>query len=175
MRLERNSKQQWRISDLVPFELALLREIPQAGRPDGDERATRRLYPGLFVEPEAQPDEDNEWDELVHPSLRSVFESALQRIQQDLGEAVPTGQKEQGDELWQIEVPADHAEAWLSGLNQARLSLAERFDLYDDDDQPRSLPEPPTTLEQQMLWRAALQTELYGYVMEWILENVIDS
>lgn len=174
MRLERDSNGQWAFRQLAPFELALLRDIPAAARADGEGPASGRLYPGLFHRGGGDEDSERDWSELVHPSLQSMFETALQRVQSDLDRADASGRREHGEPLFEIEVPVAHAEAWLSGLNQARLSLAERFDLYDDADEPRPLPEPPETVAQQMQWRAALQTELYGYVMEWILENVID-
>ncbi len=174
MRLERDSDGHWAFRHLAPFELALLRDVPLAARPDGDGQARRRLYPGLFQRGRVDEEAERDWSELVHPSLQSLFESSLQRVQDDLDRACPSDTREHGEPLYDIRVPVAHAEAWLSGLNQARLSLAERFDLYDEADEPRPLPEPPQTAAQQMQWRAALQAELYGYVMEWILEHVIE-
>lgn len=156
MRLEKDSEQQWSFRDLVPFELALLREVPEAARTNGDGRAERRLFPGLFIDPGEGEDDADDWADLVHPSLRSSFETAQQRIREDLDGAMPEEEAGNGGKLWMIRIPVAHADAWLSGLNQARLSLAERFDLYDDNDEPRPLPDPPQTMEQQACRRAAL-------------------
>lgn len=163
---------------MAGFEVALLREIPRAADPDGHDGAESRLYPGLFIDPgdRGGDDDEGDWDEIVHPSLRAAFEGALEVVDRDMSGAEPVDGEDGAETLWDVSIPTDHAEAWLSSLNQARLSLAERFDLYDEHGEMLGgMVDFPTGEGEQRRWRAAVQSDLYGYLMEWILAHVIGA
>jgi hypothetical protein len=105
--------------DLLCCEL--LNQIRVSAIPDDTEAVRERLFPS----PTHGEDEefDEEWREYVDPELRHLFESSLETIQSDLEDFPPKTPAEEGHTL---KIPVDHLEAWVHGLNQARLAIAAR-------------------------------------------------
>jgi len=107
--------------DLDPFFAEILRQIPQAADPQGDERALNRLLP-----PPTHADGEEEfiddWNEFVRPELKQFFGDSMQKVIDDLHGI----SEEQGRGLCRLSIRRDNADAWINALNQARIVLAER-------------------------------------------------
>ncbi|MEZ5989717.1 MAG: DUF2017 family protein [Planctomycetota bacterium] len=67
--------------------------------------------------------------------------------------------------LFRVRIPAAHRTAWLTGLNGARLLLAERYDLMDED---RELPTPLAGLDRRAIASAMINT--FGLLEEQLIE-----
>lgn len=137
-----------------PILADFLRRITPSADPGDDEAAKARI----FSAPTADPKEkrfSEDWQEYIEPELARLFQSALEVIDGDLkklhadpktGEAV-------------LSIPRDHLESWIHGLNQARLVLSERHQLYDEDlDHEHALArDPHSMLVLQLHFYAELQ------------------
>jgi hypothetical protein len=71
----------------------------------------------------------DDWDDYVLPDLRLQFQQQLRTVLDALGEVYPGGT---------LFIDSGHAADWFGALNQARLTLEDRFDLsaFEDEDPP---------------------------------------
>jgi hypothetical protein len=174
----------FRLSDLHPLELQFLRQVTLVADPAGSPEARRRLYPDPLRrhkeehgEREDKDDENDEedWEELVVPGLEKHFESTLEIIDSDLAQTNEDRDWNIGQD--EIVVPTAHSEQWYLALNQARLVMAERYQLHppaidpmlveeeseDENEEPTasdSLHEDPPAPKIEIL--TIIQYEFYG-------------
>lgn len=162
MELRRNADA-LEISELDPFLAELLRQIPESARPDGSADAEKRL----FSQPTDASNKDMcaEWKLYVEPELRRIFQSATETVTTDLaqlnGNAKPFAN-------CTLRIPAQHAEAWLSALNQARLVIAAKYAFTDGElcDHYRS----PIGSRRDL---GLFQVNFYGFLQEFILQHLM--
>lgn len=112
-----------RFSSIHPVLEGILRTLaidPWERCPEG----SARLLPAPGGDEELLID----WQDHVQPELRQGFDSARAVVEADLA----TMNREK-DETWSLEIPADHADAWLSTLNALRLALASEHGLTEGD------------------------------------------
>lgn len=133
------------ISELEPFIILLLRELPAASDPGDHPAARARLFPV----PNREPGEEEfreDWRDYVEPDLAHLFLSARETVEEDLRslDGVPGstllfgGVAEDGPAPHEptraaLVIPKAHLEAWLSVLNQARLVIGARHRIGEDD------------------------------------------
>ena len=152
------------ISELDPFLAELLRQIPASTNPEGSAAAEQRL----FSRPAAKGEKEScaEWKLYVEPELRKLFRTATETVAADL-------QQLNGNERTfanrTLRIPAQHAEAWLSSLNQARLVIATRYNFTEGElcDHYRS----PIGSRRDL---SLFQVNFYGFLQEFILREIID-
>lgn len=144
------------IEEIAPVVSELLRQISVHAQMD-DSAVEERLLsqPTAGDEPEFTAD----WAEYVHPDLVSSFAAALDVIRGDL-------ERLSGDSEETLELPIDHLEAWLHGLNQARLALASRH-RFTDDELESDLPEGDGARAI-----ALFHIRFYGLLMECFLSHL---
>lgn len=130
--------------------------IPGAADPGGNPAALDRLYPSPMEARNSSYSQD--WAQFVVPELREAFEGATSVVEEDLE---PLRNGETG---WTI--PAGHVDAWLNALNQARLALAARYNVTEED-MDRPAPYPVET-ERGM---AVAQIHVYGLLQECLIQN----
>jgi len=112
-----------RFSSIHPVLEGILRTLaidPWERCPEG----SARLLPAPGGDEELLID----WQDHVQPELRQGFDSTRAVVQGDLA----TMSREL-DETWSLEIPADHADAWLSTLNALRLALATEHGLTESE------------------------------------------
>lgn len=147
--------------NIPPVVAELLRQIPRWV--DGDcEAAEERLFPA----PSGDPDEDtlrDDWKAFVQPELHSLFQSARDTVASDL-----RGLRENGEEF-DLEFPRQHAEAWVSAVNQARLALAARHEFTENE---LSHPEPLEINSERDF--ALLQMWVYDEII-WRLVHLLSD
>jgi hypothetical protein len=153
------------ISDLDPFLAELLRQIPASADPGGVPAAEQRL----FMAP-ADPHEKElcqEWKLYVEPELRRLFLSATETVAEDLNQLC--GQ-EKSFAPQTLRIPAEHMDAWLNALNQARLALAAKHSFSDGElcDHNRS----PVGSRRDL---SLFQVNFYGFIQEFILRDTDGS
>jgi hypothetical protein len=143
--------------DLDEFLTELLRRLPECAATD-DEPARKRMFgrPTGGKDPEA----DEEWQEVVQPELRELFQSHVDAVSADLAGLT------QEDGVGLLRVPPEHARAWVHTLNQARLALAARHDVTEADMEGRQ------AVEEEDKAFALFQIEIYGLILGFLLRHV---
>jgi hypothetical protein len=150
------------ISELDPFLAEILRQIPASGSPDGVAAAEQRL----FSSPSNRKETElcAEWKMYVEPELRRLFQSATETVAADL-EQLNGNEKSLANRT--LRIPAKHADAWLSALNQARLVIAAKNSFTESElgDHFRS----PIGSRRDL---SLFQINFYGFLQEFILRDV---
>lgn len=150
------------IAELDPFLAELLRQIPESTKTDGSEDAQQRLF--SLPADAAEKDLCAEWKLYVEPELRRIFETATQTVVRDLAQL---NGKTKPFANCTLRIPAAHAEAWLSALNQARLVIAAKYGFTDGElcDHYRS----PIGSRRDL---SLFQVNFYGFLQEFILHEI---
>ena len=150
------------ISELDPFLAELLRQVPDSTDPENDEAANTRLFslPAEASETELCA----EWKVYVEPELRRLFDRATETVAADLAQL--DGQTKPFANCT-LRIPKDHAQAWLSALNQARLVIASKYGFTEAElsDHYRS----PIGSRRDL---GLFQVNFYGFLQEFILQEL---
>ena len=151
------------ISELDPFLAELLRQIPASTSPEGTPAAEKRL----FSRPAHKDEREScaEWKLYVEPELRKLFQTATETVTADL-QQLNGNERTFANRI--LRIPAAHADAWLSALNQARLVIAAKYDFTDGElcDHYRS----PIGSRRDL---SLFQVNFYGFLQEFILREII--
>lgn len=158
MEISRPNETTFLFGRIDPVLAELMRRIVPSADPGDSEKAKARI----FSSPTDEVEEERffqDWQELVQPELAKLFQSSIEIVEGDLKKMrsnPATGEAT-------LSLPSDHLEAWIHGLNQARLVLTERFQLHEDD--LESEPPPADDPRSFML----LQLHMYAYLQELFL------
>jgi hypothetical protein len=144
----------WHLEEMDPIVLKLLREVPACAMLEDDAARAR-----VFSSPThgADPDADQDWREHVVPELAACFRSHVDIVAADL-ERVKTREGTAS-----LQIPARHCRAWIHTLNQARLALAAKHDVTEEDIEGRRRS------RSNARGYALLQIEFYGMLLGMIL------
>ena len=106
-----------------------------------------------------------EWKLYVEPELRRLFHSATETVAADLKQ-LSGNEKPFANRM--LFIPANHADAWLNALNQARLVIAAKNDFSEGElgDNYRS----PIGSRRDL---SLFQVNFYGFLQEFILRELI--
>jgi hypothetical protein len=150
------------LSELDPFLAELLRQVPASAKAEGDPAAEARIYSRPCFS--AQDELCNEWKAYVKPELRRLFQTATETVASDLAQ-LDGNEKAFANRT--LKIPAAHAEAWLSALNQARLVIAAKNDFTEGElsDHCRS----PIGSRRDL---SLFQVNFYGFLQEFILREI---
>jgi Domain of unknown function (DUF2017) len=150
------------LSELDPFLAELLRQVPASARVEGDPVAEARIYSAPCSAP--QDELCSEWKAYVKPELRRLFQTAIETVSLDLAQL---NGNEKTFANRSLKIPADHAEAWLSALNQARLVITAKNDFNESElgDHCRS----PIGSRRDL---SLFQVNFYGFLQEFILREI---
>jgi formate dehydrogenase maturation protein FdhE len=149
-----------RLARLDLFFVELLRQIPVSADPADSEAARARIYPVATTDPRANED----WRAYVHPELKQFFTTSSETVREDLENFE---QIDDSNENWAFEIPAAHFNQWLNVLNQARLSLAARFE-FQEKEMNQNGPATIETVRDLSLF----QVHFYGFLQECLLQDV---
>jgi hypothetical protein len=145
-------------SRIESIEAELLKQVPTAGDPEGEEKAEQRLYPSPTNQGTAGMVKD--WEEFVRPELRHLFLSSRKVVEEDLA-----AMTRRPGRISHLVVPLVHAESWLNALNQARLVLATKYDFTEAE---LSFNQTPKTFSRRDL--VLLQINFYAAIQERLIE-----
>ena len=158
----RRRRNQIEISELDPFLSELLRQIPTSAKPEGAPAAEERIFspPANGLETELCA----EWKVYVEPELRRLFQMATETVASDL-EQLNGNEKILAN--CTLRIPAKHADAWLSALNQARLVIAAKNNFTETElnDHCHS----PIGSRRDL---SLFQVNFYGFLQEFILREM---
>lgn len=158
--ISRLDKQTVCVAGLDPFLSDLLQKIADAADPSGNTAAEARLY--TTPTNGAEPEFDEEWTELIQPDLREYFATSVEIVQGDL---LGFSSAEENPESDELQIPVAHLEAWIHALNQARLALAARHDVTEND--MNDLP-----LGGDVRALSVFQIHFYGFLQECFLRQL---
>ncbi|MFA6561621.1 MAG: DUF2017 family protein [Verrucomicrobiia bacterium] len=84
----------------------------------------------LLPTPSSKESINRDWRELIAPELEALWRANHELMAADLGRL----EKDTAHrKCWRVVFPANHAAAWLSVINQARLVLGSRWDVTEKD------------------------------------------
>ncbi len=157
----RRRQNQIEIFEIDPFLAELLRQIPASANPDGASAAEERIFspPSNGTDTELR----NEWKMYVEPELRRLFQTATQTVAGDL-EQLNGNEESLANRT--LRIPAKHADAWLSALNQARLVITAKNN-FTDTELSDHLRSPIGSRRDLSLF----QVNFYGFLQEFILRE----
>jgi len=154
--IARNTEGGFVFSEVDPPLVEMFLSIPASADPEGSKAANERLFPKPVSGQESGVCE--EWSEYVKPELREGFENASTTVEGDLGQLFAEGE---------LTIPPGHVDAWLNTLNQARLVLAARFDVTEED---MNRTAPLRTDDERDL--ALSRIHIYGLLQECLLNGI---
>jgi hypothetical protein len=150
------------LTELDPLCCELLRRIPS--HVDTRDDAVRfRLFPS--PSDGREPQFDGEWVSYVEPSLRQLFQTSLEIIREDLQTLAPP--EAPGSDDGVLRIPIAHLDAWIHGLNQARIALAARHGFANAE--VEHLDDLDVTDPRAV---ALFHIEFYAALMEWFLREL---
>ena len=156
-----------RLTRLDLFFVELLRQIPVSAEPGDSDAARDRLYPPA-TDDSRESEANEEWRTYVHPELEQLFSTASDQVRADLELFEHLDEEnDPANENWSFEIPAAHFEQWLNVLNQARLSLAARFE-FEEKEMNQNGPGSIETARDLSLF----QIHFYGFLQECLLQDM---
>jgi hypothetical protein len=90
---------------------------------------TQRLFPRAYLDP-TEESAESEWQSLVHGDLVETRRSALGEVTRALGAATETST----GGMREVMLDEEHAELWMTVLNDARLAFGTALDVTADTD-----------------------------------------
>ncbi len=121
LRVEPVDSKHIRISGIHPVLLDCLHALPEILEQRDSPAARQRLLPHPTT---TDATANAEWQLAVAPELRHAFVAAGDTVTRDLTGVTADGQ---------LTFVAEHLNAWMSALNEARLILGEIFHITDAD------------------------------------------
>ncbi|CAN5240470.1 hypothetical protein BH23VER1_BH23VER1_12170 [soil metagenome] len=186
MRLVKLEGGDFELREIDDSDLRILAAVPREADPTGHPSAEDRLFPdplaehdrpgetadpgGTASENDGIPEEAerflDDWHSYVRPDLKEAFDGAVAVFAADLRRAEPDPEPEGG--RYRLRVPAQHAGAWLSTLNQARLVMNAKHQFPESDDL-RDLAQLVVSgkLEPFLLNR------FYAEIQEWLIYHYL--
>ena len=112
-------------------------------------------------------DEDSMWDDIVAPELKDEFSSQVKFVHGKILEAFRAS-KDPSDEEGEIVILKEEADLWYGALNQARLSMEERYRLG-----PRDIREVEAFGDEEVK-SAHYREEFYVAVQSLLMQYAMD-
>jgi hypothetical protein len=158
MNFQRTQRGGVTIAEIDPFFFDILGGIPEAAGSDHPAVQER-----LFSSPTEgeDPELEQDWSEYVEPDLRKHFEEGMSRVEEDLARMSVDSESGYG----MLEIPAEHIDAWLLGLNQARLALSAQHGFTEEE------MEQKARLKMGKRAMALFQVNFYGILQEALLSG----
>lgn len=156
MRFRRASADSWELREIHPLFASLLTELPKVA--SRHKKAQARLYP----DPTGGAGDEQlrrDWKEHVRPGLERLFADSRETVARDLEKLGQNGP------ATKVIIPADHLDAWLNALNQARLVIVEENQFAESDLGHR---EPPDLATRRGL--SLLKIHFYAHLQELLVE-----
>ena len=180
--LSRMSDGSLRLSELAPWFVGVLVQLPDLLDSDQPEAVSQRLYPDPSDDKEIQ----ETWDKYVRPELFALVATAREIVLQDIGnlrlgtDPDPRGEDTEllppGLAMCSLDIPGKHVQAWISALNVARLTLSTRFELEDmdmtepdDDDELDEEEDDENVFDMRRI--AIAQVHLLGFLQQMLVEE----
>ena len=146
----------WHFEEMDSLVTELLGHVPSCAMIQDDAAEAR-----IFTSPTqgADASDDQDWRENVVPELRELFQSHVDIVRGDLARLKTEG----GHSA--IDIPAANGRAWIHTLNQARLALAAKHGITEEEIEARR------KVHGVDKSYALLQIDFYGMLLGLILSR----
>jgi hypothetical protein len=168
----------WRLSDLDAFHLNLLRQVAEDAT-IGDDASHKRLFPSPIRMPENDEDDEflSDWKDFVADELENQFAGDVGTVLSDLDNIRPhRSNKEVLEPRHLLDVPLDHARAWFSALNQARLMLDQKYNLHPGGENEFRLflsEQESGGVDVKDRLAVYMRYEFYAAIQEWLVQRAM--
>lgn len=108
---------------------------------------------------------DEDWIELITPELADQFSEQVLHVSRAISSA-PKCDAQTGS----VFIKVEDADIWFGAINQARLSLEERYSVSRYDDQAETL----LTQQQPEIKAAVIRYQFYTSMQSIMLEYILD-
>jgi hypothetical protein len=152
-----------RISGLHPFMTACLQELPVILEYRDKPKVHDRLFPAPTKDDAAI---NQDWQETVGHDLQHLFRSSGEIVTRDLVALKPSPKN---PERYSITFPAPHQSAWMNALNQARLVLAELFEVDEID---MNLPVDKISPSKLL---AIIKIDQFGFLLQHFVQRELNA
>lgn len=179
MRLSiQKEKNVWRISDLDDTHLDLIRQAAEDASIGDSPEGRARLFPSPVPKKDQLREGEflEDWGDFVADDLETQFAGDVGTVLADLDNAVPQrSTKETPERRLRLDVPLEHAQAWFSALNQARLMLDQKYKLHPEngDFVPVLKEEHGPGLDMQERLEVFMRYEFYAALQEWLVRHAM--
>jgi hypothetical protein len=180
MRLSlQKEKNVWRISDLDDTHLDLIRQAAEDASIGDSPEGRARMFPSPVPREDSLREGEflEDWSDFVTDDLETQFASDVGIVLADLDSAVPQrSTKETSERRLRLDVPLEHAQAWFSALNQARLMLDQKYKLHlesDGDFEPVLREEEDSGIDMQERLEVYMRYEFYAALQEWLVRHAM--
>jgi hypothetical protein len=155
MRVERLDDGDLWLRGISPFHADTLLRLPE-WLDSSDPRVRARLLPKVYDDAE----DEQQWRRFGVPQLEHLFASRAEIVAKDLQSLA------QDDSVaFSMRIPQEHANAWLSTLNAARLALFAAHGL-DESDMERDPTELEGDFEREL---ALVRIHLMAFMQELLI------
>ncbi len=169
----------WRINDLDEIHLDLIRRAAEDASIADSPEGRARLFPSpVPKENELREGEFLEdWNDFVTDDLETQFAGDVGTILSDLDTAVPQrSTKDVPGRRLRLDVPLEHAPAWFSALNQARLMLDQKYKLHPGGEGgfvPVLPDDEDSGIDLQERLEVYMRYEFYAALQEWLVRHAM--
>jgi hypothetical protein len=123
---------------------------------------TQRLFPRAYLDPTEESSE-SEWQAMAHGDLVDTRRAALQAVTGGMGAATETST----GGMREVMLDEEHAELWMTVLNDARLAFGTALDVTADTDLEEIEPDDPRAEGYAVYdWLTHLLAALLGAMSE---------
>jgi hypothetical protein len=170
----------WRLGEMQDVHVQLLRLAAEdASMTDCPGSRERLLQPPLRGRDAFENEQFvDDWDELVTPELEVKLAGDVGHFLSDLDAIAAVKSKDpSAPETYRLDVPLEHANAWFSTLNQARLLLDLKYKLHEPADalEEQDSAQPVPADEDPARLLVLMRYELYAWIQEWLVRNVMEG
>ncbi|TLD72215.1 DUF2017 family protein [Phragmitibacter flavus] len=169
----------WQLSDMEEVHVELLRQAADDASMTDCPEGRQRLFPSPVPQDQRLREGEflEDWNEYVTGELDTQFAEDVGTLLADLDgvEIHHTADEEPIDPRYLVKVPLDHAGAWFSSLNQARLMLDLKYALHPDGEhlqlQLDAGLDEGETLHERLA--AYMRYEFFALIQEWLVRQVM--
>jgi hypothetical protein len=168
----------WRAGEVQEIQLDFLRMAADDAALGDFPEGRERLYPSPMAAKDAAREEEflNDWHEYVGSDLEMQFAGDVGTFLSDIDEAKKYGLSPDSEEnLFRLDIPIEHGQAWFSTLNQARLMLDLKHKLHTaeqplDEDVVREIQGSGDDASRIFV---LMRYEFYSWIQEWLVQHVL--
>jgi hypothetical protein len=168
----------WRISDLDETHVDLIRQAAEDASIGDSPEGRARLFPSPVPEKDQLREGEflEDWTNFVTDDLETHFAGDVGTVLADLDSAVPQRSTKETERRLRLDVPLEHAQAWFSALNQARLMLDQKYKLHPEgtgEFAPVLKEEHGFGLDMQERLEVFMRYEFYAALQEWLVRHAM--
>ncbi len=113
-------------------------------------------------------EDDADWAELMTPELHQQFNEQITHVSKAISSA-----KKENDLTGTVSIKHEDADIWFGAINQARISLENRFKLSEVEEQYQDNIDPEDISDPALL-SAIIRYDFYSRIQTIMIEYILD-